>query len=85
MSKSDQILLGEKLLKDELDKLNVEANRLFEAQTIETDREKFVNNYLTKKGESLLSKEKSNLLEEFKDKPLILSQLKEFYNSQKSS
>jgi len=85
MSKSDQILLGEKLLKDQLDKYIAEVNRLFEAQTIETDREKFIDNYLTRKGESLLSKEKSNLLEGFKDNPLMLSQLKEFYNLQKSS
>lgn len=76
---------GKKQLEVEFVAMQSKAIEAFNAQTIETDKEKFVNNYIIKKSRSSLSKDKSNLLDSFKDDPLILAQIQEFFSKSEES
>ena len=76
---------GKKQLEVEFVAMQSKAIEAFNAQTIETDKEKFENNYIIKKSRSSLSKDKSNLLDSFKDDPLILAQIQEFFSKSEES
>ena len=76
---------GEKRLEADFIALKSKAIEAFDAQTIETDKEKFVNEYLARKGESSLSKDKSHLLDSFKDNPSILAEIQAFFAKSEES
>ena len=74
---------GEKILEASFIELESEAIKAFDAQTIETDKEKFVNEYLNRKGKSMHKKTESYLLELAKDNPSLMSSIQEFIDKGK--
>lgn len=75
----EAVMAGKKRNEAEFVAMQLKAIEAFNAQTIETDQEKFVNEYLIRKGESSLSKDKSHLLDSFKDNPSILAEIQAFF------